>query len=48
MHPIVYDACRLLGLGLATAGAAVLWGAGVALLVAGGLLIALTEIGARR
>lgn len=48
MHPVVYDACRLLGLALTVVGCFMMWGGGPALICAGAGMIALTETGARR
>jgi hypothetical protein len=48
MHPVVYDLCRLAGLVLVTVAAGMAWGTPAALATSGGLLIVLTEVGARR
>lgn len=45
---LLYDGCMLIGAGLVTAGVAVMFGTGPALMSAGALVIALTFTGARR
>jgi hypothetical protein len=47
MTPLVYNLSMLAGLGCCVAGACIVWGAGVSLMVAGAGLIGLTLLGAR-
>jgi hypothetical protein len=47
MNPVVHDASMLAGLGMAAAGAYMVWGTGPALLIAGACTMVFTFLEAR-